>query len=258
MYKYIQSNVWFGGKLHEKLIPFIKNEQPDFVALQEVIMPRAVSPYTAHPALDFLHNLKQATGLMHSVFVPETGFSDKTHYDNENLVDMGVAILSKFPIKSYSYINYIHEYQTFVWETMDRWDIMPKGLLTAHINTPNKPLYVATTHGVWGTDDKDNADRDIMIDCLLKETRGKTPLLLSGDLNIDQQSQGIGRLEEQLVNVFKGKLKTSFNMRHKSGGTFDQSVVDFIFATKDIKIIKAYSTNEDVSDHLPLLLEFEL
>lgn len=258
MYKFIQSNVWFGGKLHENLIPYLAKEQPDFIAMQEVVMPVAVSPYTFHPALDFVDTVKRQTGLIYSVFAPDCSFRDKTHYESEHEVQFGVAILSRFPIKAFSYRNYIHEYQIFTWETMDRWDIMPKGILVCEVDVKGKPLYLSTTHGVWGFDDKDNLERDGMINAILQETEGKSPLLFSGDLNTGQQTRAIARLEERFVNVFKGKLETSFNMLHKSGGTFSTSVVDFVFATKDIRIEDAYSTDENVSDHVPLVIKFDI
>ncbi len=260
MYKYIQTNIWFGGLLHEQLLPFLVNQRPDFIAMQEVCMPNAVSPYTPHPALDFLQKVKQETGLLHSVFVPEAAFKDKTHYDNIHPVEFGIAILSRFPITKHAYDSYIHDYKIFEWEGMDDWSVMHKGTLVAEIATPVKPLFIGTTHGVWGFDDKDSESRDIMADAILEAVEEKSPLLFSGDLNIDQHTKAIARIEEKLTNVFKGKLQTSFNMLHKAdkGGSFGTSVVDFVFASKDIKILNAYSSEENVSDHIPLIVEFEL
>jgi len=260
MYTYIQSNVWFGGMLQENLLPFLKKSNPDFIVMQEVCMPVSVSAYKPHPALDFFDKVKQETGLIHSVFVPEVAFKDKTHYDNTHPVEMGIAIVSRFPIKMHEYRSYIHDYQVFEWEGMNDWSIMHKGTLVAEIKTPEKSMFIGTTHGVWGFDDKDNVDRDHMVDAILEATGGKSPLLFSGDLNIDQNTAAIGRIEERLTSVFKNKLTTSFNMLHKAGkgGGFATSVVDFVFASKDIKILDAYSSEENVSDHVPLVVKFEL
>jgi endonuclease/exonuclease/phosphatase family metal-dependent hydrolase len=260
MYTFIQSNVWFGGTLHENLIPFLKKHNPDFIAMQEVCMPKSVSPYTPHPALDFLDKVKEETGLIHSVFVPEAAFKDKIHYNNTYPVDFGIAIVSRFPIKMHEYRSYIHDYKIHEWEGMNDWSVMHKGTLVAEIKTPEKPLFIGTTHGVWGFDDKDNADRDNMVDAILEAVGDKSPILFSGDLNIDQNTAAIGRIEQKMRSVFRDKLTTSFNMLHKAdkGGGFATSVVDFVFASKDINILNAYSSEENVSDHVPLIVEFEV
>lgn len=260
MYKYIQANIWLGGKLHDQLLPFFTAQNPDFIAMQEVCMPNAVAPYTPHPALDFLQKVKQETGLLHSVFVPEAAFKDKTHYNNTHPVEFGIAILSRFPITKHVYSSYIHDYKIFELEGMNDWSVMHKGTLVAEVKASEKSLYIGTTHGVWGFDDKDSASRDIMADAILEAVGEKSPLLFSGDLNIDQNTKAIARIEEKLTNVFKGKLQTSFNMLHKAdkGGSFGTSVVDFVFASRDIKILNAYSSEENVSDHVPLIVEFEL
>ncbi len=260
MYKFLQLNIWFGGNLSENALAFFDKEKPDIIALQEVTMPMALEGYVDHPSLNFIQKVKDTTGCKHSIFVPEFAFRAPTLHNNDLPLEWGIMILSRFPLLGHEYTSYINEYAVYDWEDVNDYSILHKGILVAKIDLDGKLLHVATTHGVWGTDDKDNSDRLKMSSAIVTAIEDKKPLLLSGDLNVDQNTETIRNIEEHVTNAFRDTLETTFNMRHKdpSKGTFGSSIVDFVFASQDIKVLSAYSPEDNVSDHVPLIVEFEL
>ena len=68
----------------------------------------------------------------------------------------------------------------------------------------------------------------------------------------------IQNIEKNLKNIFKDKLKTTFNLKQKNLHPLSTIVVDMIFASPDLKIIETYCPNVDISDHLPLVCVLEI
>ena len=93
---------------------------------------------------------------------------------------------------------------------------------------------------------------------IVNNLQGKEHVILAGDFNLQPNTQTISNIEKQLKNVFRGELKTTFNMKRKDNPGYASAVVDMIFVSKHIKILKHYCPNVDVSDHLPLVCVFEV
>ena len=82
--------------------------------------------------------------------------------------------------------------------------------------------------------------------------------ILSGDFNVRAGTRSIRQIERHMSNVFEGRLVTSFNMKRKFAGGFSTSVVDMIFASPSIRILESYCPDVDVSDHMPLVVIFDV
>ena len=97
-----------------------------------------------------------------------------------------------------------------------------------------------------------------MCKSIANEVRNEGNSILSGDFNVRQETRSISQIEDHMFNVFSGRLKTSFNMGRKSGGGFSTSVVDMIFASPSIEVLESYCPDVDVSDHMPLVIIFDV
>src|SRR5258706_4572546 len=65
--KYITLNVWFGGKLWDEMMVFLKNERPDVLTIQEAYDEKDASLHTVYRVVSIL---KKELGLSYSSFAP--------------------------------------------------------------------------------------------------------------------------------------------------------------------------------------------
>jgi endonuclease/exonuclease/phosphatase family metal-dependent hydrolase len=134
---------------------------------------------------------------------------------------------------------------------------VPKGLQEAIINIDDEEINIFNIHGPWGFDGKDNQERFQALSIIEKRLKNKKNIILAGDFNLNPQTQFVQTLEKKLINVFKNKIRTSFNIkRKKEKGDWENSIVDMVFVSKEIKIIDSYQPQVDISDHLPLVINF--
>lgn len=250
--KIIHCNIWDGGRLISNLIEFLRQEQPDILAMQEV--------YDGHdpllePRFRSIETLREATGLRHYAFAPtyQEAFKD---FD----VPCGNAVLSRYPIMREEVWFYDIPFQErFIDDGRGNRSQSPCNLQHVAVNVQRQVLHVFNTHGIWDTHGKDNPRRLRMGKTIAACMAEKQPAILCGDFNVNEGTKTITRLGEKLVNVFASDRRvTSFNLNHKPPKTgYAKAVVDFIFVTDDIKVLAYRQPDADVSDHRPLMCEFE-
>lgn len=247
--KYLQLNVWLGGKLWDTMVDFLKREDADIVALQEVYDGHDTTLEKRFRTLDIL---KQELGYPYHAFAP--AIIDTR--DNLNL-PWGNAILSKFPITKHEAIFFdvpFGERKT----GMETAEYAPRNMVRATIDAPDTLLNVYSIHGIWGHDGNDNSRRLAMSGTIIKRIKGIPHAIISGDFNVQEKTKTIGNLEKHLRNVFKGERATSFNMRIKTDQKFANAVVDHLFVSSDLTVIDHYQPDVDASDHLPMVCTLKL
>lgn len=245
--KYLSLNVWFGGKLWDTMVDFLKREDVDIVALQEVY---GGEDPTLEKRLRTIHALKQEVPYPYTAFAPAMT-------DSKLNLPWGNAILSKFPITKQKAIFFDVPFDEREIK-IENAEYAPRNMLHAVIDLGSTTLNVFSLHGIWGKDGEDNPRRLAMSKTILKNIRGKERVILSGDFNVREGTRTIGMLEEELVNVFKHELQTTCNMRQRKNPKLAQAVIDFLFASRDLSAVAHACPDVDVSDHLPLTATFEL
>lgn len=248
--KLITLNIWRGGVLFENALDFLKKEDPDILALQE-----------AYNGVDegLSNHLKTVSQVKNLLNFPFQTFSPA-------LLDLGPtppvmrgnATFSKFSIEFSQSIFFDKEFSKLNCEDPKYFYDVPALLQYSIINLGEKQINFFNLHGIWGEDGLDNERRDKMIELIISKIKGKTNVILAGDFNIDQYTKGVFKIERYLHNVFRRELKTSFNLKNKKDGGFSKAVVDMIFTSFNIKILKHYCPKVDISDHLPLVAILEI
>lgn len=241
-------NLWFGGKLWDQLIPFLKAASPDILAAQEV--------YNGHDATlpDHYRTVERFQELLrypYAFFAP--AYREVTL---PGAVECGNAIFSRFPITETRTVFYDVPYNPARDQRTEHPDYshMPRNLQHATIEIDaDRTFHVFNTHGIWGFDPHDNPRRLAMADTILREVGQNANVLLCGDFNVAETSETVRKIEERLQNVFKGMLTTSFNMKQKTPSpTFTPEVIDMVFASRDLTILDRQTPDVNVSDHRPL------
>ena|SRR5258708_14306903 len=243
-------NLFEGGLFWENIEAFVKKENPDILCLQEVFNGGIDQP------LNF-QSMVRLTSLL-----PKYNF----YYSPELCEiwpqgggDGGNAVFSRFPITSQETTFLHREYQRII-RPKDEKDFShyPKNLQHVIVDVNGKSLQVFNLHGIWGMDGRDTQERLQMSEIIVGKIQEKVPAVLMGDFNLKPDTQTIANIEKHMINIFKGDLTTTFNMRHKTNPGYATAVVDMFFATSDLKIIAKLCPEDDVSDHKPLIVVIEM
>ena len=249
--KVLTLNIW-GGEFLERVVDFIRKENPDVVLLQEV--------YNGTGNLDSKYQslyVLQAK-LNYSYYAFEPSLIDVRSIGN---ILWGNAILSRFPIRNQKSIFFdipFGEVSLKKNDAQSRSQFFPMNILGTNIKISNKDISAYSLHGIWGFDGEDNPRRLDMSKTIVDEIKNKKNVILAGDFNVTPHTKTIENIEKHLQNVFKNEFTSTFNMNHKELPGYATAVVDMIFVSKTMKIKNHYMPDVDVSDHMPLVCELEI
>jgi len=248
--KFINLNIWLGGKIFEPMFNFLKTENADILTLQEVQNGQADD---LPDQLRSFNLLKEGLGYEYGYFAP-CFLNDYLNYKT----DRGNAILSRFPIRQKEYWFFDTEYGEFREGDVAKYPVLPRTLQHAEIEVQEKILNVFNTQGIWDRNGLDNPRRLKMGEIIANKIKDKKNVILAGDFNMQANTESMRKIEKYLKNVFKNELTTSFNMRQKTDQGYATAVVDMVYVNPNMKILEHTCPDVDISDHLPLVCTFEV
>jgi len=250
--KFLNLNIWLGGKLFDNTLEFIKKEDPNILILQEVYDSKDQELERRFRTMEIL---RKELGFPHNFF----SSACYKIMDGAKL-ESGNAIFSKFPIASKETLFFDVSYgEKPTFEDPDGdYTYTPRNMQHAEIDLGSNKLNVFNLQGIWGFDPEDNERRLKTSEDIIKAIKNEENVILAGDFNVSENSKSIGNIEKYLKNIFKNELKSSFNLKQKTNPIFADLVVDFIFTSKNLQIVDHYCPQVDVSDHLPLVCVFEI
>jgi endonuclease/exonuclease/phosphatase family metal-dependent hydrolase len=250
--KIINANLWLGGLLSEPLMDFLKQETPDILLAQEVYS-------SIDQTLD--RRFRSVQMIQESCDFPYVSFSPAcVAVLKEGRINAGNAIFSRFPITHENTIFFdvpFGEVPNYEQGSGD-YSHTPRNLQHARIQIDRYTLNTFNTQGIWGTDGNDSERRIAMANTIIDQVKDQENVILGGDLNVTPDTRSISILEDHLENPFKSELESTFNIVRKNSPVFRTAVVDYLFISREIKIIQAVCPRVDISDHLPLIATIEL
>lgn len=242
--KLMQLNAW-GGRLEYMVEDLLKEQQPDILCLQE-----AISFSGSRSGLFITtENIQQNFDLPYDGFGPVFSFKYM-----EGLAKFGNGIFSRFPISQTSTVfTHMEHKENFMWGD-DSANM--RNFVHSVVDIDGKPCNVVTHHGFWIPDHKDgNPDTAagvLMISDYVAKLKG--PVILTGDFNLSPDSPSLKPLNDQLRNLsVEFGLKTT-----RTNLTFKKEVCDYIYTSKDVEVKSFTALDRVASDHMALILEFEL
>jgi endonuclease/exonuclease/phosphatase family metal-dependent hydrolase len=239
------------GNLLENVITFLKEQDADIVVLQEVFNTEDRDLDDGFRSLEILKDK-----LDYEYFNYAPAFIDS---DFENKVEQGNLIFSKFPITNHEVVFLNSHYKRLAAENRRNFPHLPRNLQSVAIESPAGELNVLNFHGVWDLDgDNYSPQRQKMSRIIVEQIKNKQNVILAGDTNATPGNQAIREIEDHLISVFRGDLKTTFNMKHKDNPDYAYVAVDMMFVGRNIEVINKSCLEVDVSDHLPLVATLEI
>jgi endonuclease/exonuclease/phosphatase family metal-dependent hydrolase len=246
----IQLNLW-QGRLLQPAIRFLQEEQPDIICLQEVH-----SSQLDQPMFSFFSSLEAVRAAFpdyHGYYSPVNGFPVAG-----TLVQTGNAILTRFPIKQARTVFVNGQYSS----RQQAQDFTPganlRNLQVVRLDVNGKSLTVANHHGYWENDPLGSETTRAKLQLVASElAKEQEPIILAGDLNVTYESPHMEPLQTMLYDLIgEHKVKTTLSIL--SSVTRDVPC-DHIMVSDNLRARKLIVCDDVLaSDHLPLILEFDL
>ena len=240
----ITLNTW-GGRIKEPIFDFFKekNKETDIFCLQEIYHSakgKETNPKYTEDNLDLFNDLTEILKETHDGYF-NPAVSD--YYGLASFIKKEIKIKDKGEIIIHpgiekNYQQHARNMQYFI------------------IDHNNKDFLICNLHGLWNgqgkTDTEDRLNQSNNIKLFL-DKRSEN-IILCGDFNLLPETKSIQILENNLINLIKvHNIKSTRSSFYKK----PLKHADYIFVGSNIKVNKFEVLQDEISDHLPLRLDFE-
>ena len=257
--KLISLNTW-GGHLFDPLMEFIKSEAKttDIFCFQELYFSKSphASIFGVRPDLA-LQIAKLLSGFSISKRLGSEGAYAKSTMSQKD-VRIGEAIFVKKPIKVLEEYG-CHTYISDAESTKEGIEIATGNFQYTVIKTRGKKYTIGNIHGLWMRGTKSDTPKRIEQSHVLEKFFELHPgkKILSGDFNLEPDTKSISILDSHMRDLIKEyKIPKTRSRYYADMKKYNDYIADYIFVSRDVKVKDFRALKNEVSDHLPLLLEF--
>lgn len=244
---------------------FIKNQDPDIVAFQEIIRHFDDSVFKMYKSKQHIEEII-GKKLPYSFFGPQwityaMRKNGKMHRDFNGLVEQGNEIITKFPIlnatNEFFHKDYSLELEWANFHTEDH----PRSVQVAELEVNGKRLQILNLHGLYSRDKQDSERTINQCKYVLKVAKRKNiPTIIVGDFNLLPETKSIKIIDKEFRNlVTEHKIESTIpDYDHGTESKRGKFVMDYIFVDDKIKVNNFEVIDTNISDHLPLILDFDI
>ncbi|MEM3215979.1 MAG: endonuclease/exonuclease/phosphatase family protein [Candidatus Micrarchaeaceae archaeon] len=255
--KLLSLNVW-GGRDYKDLSRFLERKKSDIdiFCFQETLDYSLGNPDQSAIEVKALHQ-PQSFDEVPNLYQKFESILDGFDGSLSEPYSSGMERLATFTKRSIDCnTETLPMYGKFWVETNGRQYAISSIMQLSHIKIGNKSYEIANFHGLWQNSSKaDSPERIIQSQNILRAlSKLQNPVILCGDFNLLPDTESIAVLEKSMKNLIKEYKIT--NTRSPLY-TKEHRYADYIFVSRDIKVSDFRVLDDTVSDHLPLLLEFE-
>ena len=260
--KLISLNIW-GGKVYEPLMSFIgrEAETTDIFCFQEVFHTTTEKTEFNGYRLNMFSELTSKLSEFNAFLAPAQDkfiFVDKlANFD----FSFGLATFVRKTIK-------VEVDDFFVYGERNSMidgdcETLPRNAQQIDLKVNGKGLSIFNYHGIWRrapqntTNKSDTPARLIASEIIRNRVNNVSgEKIICGDFNLLPDTKSVAILEVNMLNLIKkfGIQSTRSRLYTKDSLKF----ADYMIASKGIKIKSFEVPNITVSDHLPMVLEFDL
>lgn len=251
--KLVQLNAW-QGRLLRQILQFLKEEQPDFMTFQEIYSGDIRT--SSYGYLNCFEEIQELFPDYESYFSP-----CYTIPVLDRRFRYGNAVLSRYPLTDKETI-FTHGAGPTSLDSFAAYKALegqqePSNVQRVKVQvSKQKSFYLVNHHGYWepsATGSETTVEKMAEVAKLLKAT--PRPLILSGDLNIVPESPAMKPIHAQLDDLTqRGRLTTTLTRF----GKVKNVACDHICISDDIKVQTFMASSALVSDHMPIILTFDL
>lgn len=235
----------------EKLINDI---DADICALQEVMNGSEDSCYEMYKSKNrLIENEKYPFNGFAPLFIAKRVTENgKVKRDFGGKAEQGSLILSKYNIIEHKNQFYYNEYR-YEYDATNFFDNdWCRSIQNAIIDIEGKSLQLINVHGIWNNGKKGDVRTIEQSKFILSKIRDDIPCIVVGDFNLLPDTESIKLIEDKMLN-----LVNLYGVKTTRPAP-EELVCDYIFINDKIKLKDFGVLNSNISDHLPLILDFEI
>lgn len=266
--KLISLNVAIFEANNDSIENFLQEQKPDILCFQEVtkkIDESANINFVSKSSIDMA-----AKKLRYGFFNPITALKDfqannfhkKDNYifDFGGFIEMGNYIKTKFKIAKKEHIFVKGNGKIKI----TNWTDFPKkfcnGFQIADLELPKrKKLRIINYHGIWSKEKVGNNETKIACKKILNEAKKvQYPTIIAGDFNLFPNTPSMQVFYKDFISLVDEHRISTTRPKHNELSHLERNIVDYILVSKNVKIASFEVKNTDISDHLPLILDFEV
>ncbi len=172
--------------------------------------------------------------------------------------EQGSLIISKFKIKEhynqFYYNDYKYEYDATYFKEKD-WC---RSIQNTILEIDGNEIQIINVHGIWNKD-KIGDERTInQSEFILSKIRNDIPAIVVGDFNLLPNTDSIKMLNNKLTNLIDKYNIKSTRPNFDDGLDKGNMVCDYIFVNDKVIVKNLMVFESNISDYLPLLLDFDI
>ena len=255
-------NLNLGIKLDNSkdVIELIKEEQCDIVAFQEVMRKKDDSVYDIY---DSSNVIKSNTNFKYSYFGPlwyarHHIKNNKVTRDFGGTTEQGNEILSKILITKADNVFYYKEYSEFLDTTNFIKEDHPRAFIDAILDIEGREVQIINIHGCWNKNKKDDDRTFLQMGKILSHIRYDIPSIVVGDFNLLPNAKSIEMISKKMINLIEKYNIKSTRPKFDDGLDKGNLVCDYIFVNDKVEVNDFKVIDTNISDHLPLILDFNI
>lgn len=263
----ISLNVALFEENNTKLKQLLEEQKPDIICLQEVTKRVDKTAFAKFVSKDSIDEVTQ--NLKYSFFAPCSvmknfeykNFHTKKEFSHDlgGFVEFGNYVKSSFKIiKGQNIFVQNHFSLTTDWSKWPEDNSKAAQVIDLKLQNEQK-LRVINYHGIWSRYKKDSPLTIKAAKTIKKYAQEVDyPVIICGDFNLFPNTKSMLILKKGLISlVDEFNIKTTRPSSNELSG-LKRNIVDYIFISKVIKVNKFEVLDSDASDHLPLILDFDI
>lgn len=259
--KLISLNTW-GGKFFEELIESVNihSADTDIFCFQEMSDTKSDVKMCKSFRANLLSETKGVLLNFQAFYFPVvSGFDFDANPATYDLT-FGQAIFVKNSIKVTSKNNYFISKDKDFQKLKKDFSNLPTPLQCISFSLGNQPFSVFNFHGTSYPGDKLDTDKRLSeakkVKGIMESKNGAK--ILVGDFNLLPETESIKIFNEGMRNLIKefNIQRTRSKLSPYFGEPDFQKHADYIFVSNDIKVMDFQVPKIEISDHLPMILEF--
>ena len=244
----------------KQVLNLVKEEKPDICVFQEAMNAVDDTCYESYKSKNYIEKIE---GYKYSRFAPlfiadKITVNGEVYKDFGGKAEQGTLIISKYKIKEhynqFYYNDYKYEYDATHFKEKD-WC---RSIQNTILEIDGKEVQIINVHGLWNKD-KVGDERTIKQSLfILEHIRDDIPVIVAGDFNLLPNTESIEILNRRLINLIdKYNIKTT-RPKFRDGLDIGDVICDYIFVNDLVKVNNLIVIKSDVSDHLPIVLDFDI
>ena len=238
-------NVW-GGKQGNVLLDFLRSyaESVDVFCFQEVFA--GSYPKESEPIPGMMDHFLET--IIHEL-PDHQCISTKSRLEGDEILTM--AIRNTLTVSDHRTVTV---YRNTNRQPQDPPSNDSVNLQAISVEYKSKPLTVAQVHGYWEKDEgEDKPARTEQTDGILRFVDSMSnPIVLCGDFNTNHRTQSIARISKKLHDLVTA---AGVSNTRASFCPYAGTRADYAFTSPELRITSFKVLTDEVSDHLPLLID---